>query len=106
MLTIAHRSASGALDRMWEFDPARRAVIVVLPDVAFDVPVCTTERPEQGHYHIIRLTEDAWRVAPAMFSRQGRTWTTKPFHYPDCHVDEFITLTCVPPNVRHELEAL
>lgn len=106
MITVKHRTASGALDRMWEHDPARGCIIVVLPGACLTIPVCTSAAPRHGAYHIVRLSEDCWRIAPAMFVRRGSVWNTTPHAYPDSHVDEFIALTSAPEDVRAELEEL
>lgn len=99
---------------MWEFDPARGTVMLVLHGRGFDVPVCVDSTGHQiaGAFPITRITEEIWRIAPASFRREGDAWLTRSRPYPDSGendnegVCDFIFLTHAPESVRAELEAL
>lgn len=72
MITIRHRSASGRLDMLWEFDPARRVIDAVLrmeggPELAFAIRVCAPDKPIPFAHPILRLDSESWHILPAVF---------------------------------------
>jgi hypothetical protein len=120
-LVVKHRSASGQLDRLWEFDPARRLVMLVIrvaseAPMSLDVDVCSLAHPRLGAHSIVRHDEHTWRIKPERFvelpqsTRDGqRVWSLVPEAYP-IHPrftrGDGILLAAAPSEVNAELEAL
>lgn len=73
MLTLKHRTASGGnLTNMWEYDPARRVLELVIreasgPTMDLTVPVCVSGRPRLGAHIITRVNEETWRILPSHY---------------------------------------
>lgn len=109
MITLKHRSASGSLESMWDYDSARKAVIVVVEGRGFDVPVCLDKDDHRtaGSFVITRLTEYCWRIAPCMCLKHRGHWVTVPWAYPDSNeLAEFLCLTHAPEDISALLGAL
>lgn len=106
MIALKHRRASGTLENLWEVDPQRRLVMCVIGGAGFDVPVAYALRPRVGAYCLTRVSEDVWRISPAVFYLQKKAFITRAYHYPDTHVAEFIALTHAPPKIQRELADL
>lgn len=130
MIPIRHRTASGRLDSMWEFDSERRVVDLVIQlanakPFAFAVKVCSTETPRLWSHPIMRLDLFAWRILPAVWTVDTTTSkvgeppvlvpkscggrTARPFPC-DLHAiigdASHIVLTNAPLNVDQELAEL
>jgi hypothetical protein len=112
MLQVRHRTASGSLSEMWEFDNARRVIDVVLrvasaKPIAFTVPVCAPDRARIGAYPVMRLDGESWRVLPARFVLEHGLLVPH-----DAAIHESfgrgsqIVLTHAPADVDAELESL
>lgn len=72
MLVLRHRSASSRLDALWEFDPARKVIDVVIrlgseKPRAFTLPVCAPDKPRIWAHPILRLDGESWRILPSVF---------------------------------------
>lgn len=72
MVVVRHRTASGRLDALWEFDPARKVVELVLrlaseKPRAFTVAVCFPDRPRIWAHPLMRLDSESWRILPSLF---------------------------------------
>lgn len=111
MLCLKHRTASGSLDELWEYDPARRALDIVCRQgartFAFRVSVCSPERPRLGAHALVRVSEGAWRLLPLAFyvaweGLEPRDRAIQPWLTPG----DQILLTCAPPQIDSELEEL
>lgn len=78
MLTLPHRSASGALDHGWEYDSTERRILCNVRDGAarleFGVWICSTDRLVIGAHPITRMNEECWRVLP---ERVIKTWPNR-----------------------------
>lgn len=74
MLTLRHRSASsGDLTNLWEYDPARHVLEIVIreasgPALDLTVPVCVAGRPRLGAHVVTRVNEETWRILPAHYT--------------------------------------
>ena len=109
MIYIRHRSAAaGANAGIFDFDPARRVLDVVLR-TGFEVEpiwVCTAERPRFGAHVLVRIDATTWRVSSAAFLYPDLRRAPKAHaHHIDLPVCELI-LTHVPPHIARELESL
>ncbi len=112
MIQIRHRSASGRLDEVWEYDSARRCLDVVLrlgsaAPLAFNIPVCAIDKPRLGAYAMTRLDGESWRVLPTRFISYGERLV----HHESTIHSAFdkrtqLVLTNAPYDVDAELEAL
>lgn len=72
MITIQHRSRSGQLDSMWEFDSERGVIDAVVrlgggKSAAFTIKVCAPDKPRVHAHPIMRLDSFAWRILPAVW---------------------------------------
>lgn len=72
MITVRHRTTSGRLDSMWEFDSERGCVEVVIRlasarPAAFTVKVCAPDKPRLWSHPIMRLDAESWRILPALW---------------------------------------
>lgn len=105
MVSIRHRSASGTLDNMWEYDPERRVLIVVVRNRATTIPVASEKNPRRFAYAISRKSETTWQVAPAMYFRKQNDWYAIAIGF-DEGLCDFLFLTHAPADVNQELEAL
>lgn len=104
--TIKHRSASGTLTSLWEYDPQRRVIMVTLRGRSFDIPVCSERNPRHSAYAISRKNETLWQVAPAMYARmRDGSWTSVAVTF-DNGQAEFLHLTHAPDAVSAELGKL
>lgn len=112
MLQIRHRTASGSLTELWEFDPARRALDVVFQlgsaaPIAFTIPVCAPDRARVGAHPVMRLDGESWRVLPAAFRFEHDILVPYdlPIH-PSLGHGMQIILTHAPAEVDAEIAAL
>lgn len=112
MPAVRHRTASGDLSAMWEFDCVRRIIIVVFrqgsaPPLALEIDVCSVDATERkpGAYPIKRLDAESWQVLPAR-------WKLRPTpHFADAPIHESmgtvsLVLTNAPSDVNAELMSL
>ncbi len=107
MITLKHRTASGCLRALWEYDPARRVVIVSSGDFEIDVHVACESNPRQGGYVLSRKSETEWQIAPARFVKHRDTWLADAAPFDGYgRLNEFLMLTHAPPSVASEMEAL
>ncbi len=131
MISLRHRTASGNLDAMWEWDPARGILDLVFRlgsanPRAVTVKVCAIDRPALWCHPLARLDGESWRILPAMFvpansSLPGRPPTLAPRDClgsggglrgaVPCELHEVIAtsmlvLVNAPVDVSSELEAL
>lgn len=72
MVFVRHRSSSGRLEDLWEFDPARGVVMLTFrlgsaPPVSIDVRVSSPERARIGSWYLKRTDESTWEIAPHVF---------------------------------------
>lgn len=72
MLTLRHRTASGRLDELWEFDPARQVVELVFrlgagPVRGFTISVCSPEKTTAFAHALMRRDADTWKILPSLF---------------------------------------
>lgn len=110
ILTLRHRSASGALGAMWEWDPMRQVVDAVLSTgsgrlVGVTFSVCSTTRKRHGAFDMRQIDGNRWRVAPVQHIEDGRSrWSTvrTPIH--DQIGMVFLDLTSAPDDVTLELQ--
>lgn len=118
---VRHRSASGRLDEMWEYDPARRIIELVFrlasehPSTA-SIPVCAPKAARRLAYPIVRIDGETWRIVAARFVESivelrgnsvTRMLVPEPFPiHPRLTCGDHILLCAAPPNVDRELEAL
>lgn len=61
---------------MWEFDPQRRVIDLVLRQgsakpIELTIPVCAIDKPRFGAFAMSRLDSDAWRILPTRFVFEG-----------------------------------
>jgi hypothetical protein len=113
--TVPHRSASGRLDHMWDFDPARRVVDVVLRlgtalPIDMCLPVCSIDRPRFASYALIRENEESWRILPSSFAHISPSVpdlyrVDRAIHMSLGRGDQLM-LTNTPLGISFELEAL
>jgi len=74
MLTLRHRTASsGSLINLWEYDPARHVIEMVIreaagPEQDYTLPVCLAGRPRLGAHVISRVNEETWRILPTHYA--------------------------------------
>lgn len=110
MLTVPHRTASGRLESLWEFDPISKRIYLVVRGHGYTIPVCSERNPRAEAYAIRRIDDVTWRVAPSAYNNNAaRMAKVAPF--PQDRADapelsEFVHLTQTPPNVCLELEDL
>ncbi len=88
MITLRHRSASGRLDALWDWDPERMVLDLVFrlgtaQPRAVTVKVCAVDTPRLWCHPLARLDGESWRILPAMFvpatsSLPGRPPTLAP----------------------------
>ena len=111
MICVRHRLASGVIDQLWEWDPARRVLMLTIrmgnaPPIDVDVPVASGDRPRHGCFVLTRLDETTWRLSPAVFnSYEGPNVTRAASIHRDVP-PEFIYLTHAPDDISEELTAL
>lgn len=72
MITIQHRSRSGRLESMWEFDSERGVIDAVIRlgggrSAGFAIKVCAPDKPRLHAHPIMRLDSFAWRILPAVW---------------------------------------
>lgn len=112
MIVVKHRTASGRLDQLWDFDSARRVLDVVFRlgsahPVAFTLQVCAPDRARIGAHPIMRLDGESWRVLPAVFRMEHGMLVPvdAPIHESLGHGGQLV-LTHAPADVDAELESL
>lgn len=76
MIHVRHRTASGRLDEVWEFDPVRKCMDIVFrlgsaKPVAFTLPICAIDKPRLHAFAISRLDGESWRLLPSRFMFAG-----------------------------------
>jgi hypothetical protein len=117
VLSFRHVTASGDLDRFWEFDPARAVVMLThrVPgaprSTLYDVPVCGERSPRHGHLVMSRLGADQFRIHPSrMYLETGsgcRVWVTE---MSPCHARLPRSTPCdlshAPPPIAAEMAAM
>ncbi len=114
MIEIRHRSCSGRLDdvSMWEFDPSRRVVELVLRQgsaraLELTIPVCVIDRPRLAAFAISRLDGCSWRILPIRFIWEGeRLVYFEVAVHPAIGGRVQLVLTHAPAIVDAEFEAL
>ena len=71
MFTLNHRTVALASDSVWEFDPARRVVDMVIRlesgTICFALRVCAPDRASAFAHPVMRLDGEAWQILPAVF---------------------------------------
>ena len=97
---------------MWEFDPSRRVIDVVLRlgsarPIAFTVAVCAPDRARAGAHPLLRLDGSSWRVLPAIFVASFGVLVPKdaPIH-PTLGNGTQLVLSHAPADVDAELSSL
>jgi hypothetical protein len=114
MLHVRHRSASGRLDALWEFDPGRSCVEVVLRRggamLALTIPVCAIDKPRCGAFPIMRLDSSSWRIMPIRYMWASASGT-RLVHRDECiheslSIGDAIILAQAPEDVDLELSEL
>lgn len=105
MIFIRHRTASGSLDELWEYDPARRVVILrfrlgAADPVDVDVPVASEERLRFGSWQLVRADGDTWEILP----RRYGMGSLRPAPIHAALGTSSIVLCAAPLNVSTELE--
>lgn len=88
LITVRHRTASSARgdSNVWEYDPSRRVVDIVLrlgaaEPIAFAVIVCSPQRPRFAAHPIVRVDGESWRLLPSRFaSIEDECLTTVELH--------------------------
>lgn len=75
MIYVRHRSASGRLDELWEYDPARHVVIATLRQgtaepIDLTIPIASEARARYGAWKLVREGEDNWKVTPHRFGSE------------------------------------
>lgn len=117
VLAFRHVTASGDLDRFWEYDPARQVVMLThrVPGAPssslYDVHVCSERSPRHGHFAMSRLGENHFRIHPSMLALESyagqRLWTSVPM---PCHPRLPRSTPCdlshAPPAIAEELASL
>ncbi len=131
MITLKHRTASGRLDALWEYDDARKCIELVFrlgtaKPRAVTVKVCAIDAPRIWCHPLTRLDGESWRILPAMMipahtSLPGRPPTLAPRDClgsagglrgaVPCELHEvvgsaMVVLTNAPAIISEELEAL
>lgn len=91
---------------MWEYDPRRQVMMVVVNGSAADVPVACSARPRAGAYAVRRLDETTYQIAPSLFVFERGAWTSKATDYPGGLSSEFLVLASAPSVVASELDQL
>lgn len=113
--SVPHRSASGILTHLWDYDPARRCVDIVLRlgsaiPIDMTIHVCSIDRGRIGAYAIIRENDECWRILPSIFVPISAAVPDlyridKPISITLGRGDQ-IMLTNTPAGISLELEAL
>lgn len=112
MIQIRHRTASGRLDEMWEFDSERRVVDLVLRQaaakpIAMTIPVCAIDRPRLAAFAMSRFDSESWRILPTRFIWEGeRLVHFEVAIHPVIGGRVQLVLTHAPPAIDAELEML
>ena len=97
---------------MWEFDPARRVVDLVLKQggarpLELTIPVCAIDRPRLNAFAMSRLDGTSWRILPSRFVWQSeRLVHFEVAIHPAIGGRTQLVLTHAPPGVDAELEML
>lgn len=112
MIEVRHRSASGRLDELWEYDSARRCLEIVLrlgsaEPIAFTLAVCAPDRARIGAHPIMRLDGESFRVLPAVFRLEhGMLVPVDAAIHASLGPGSQLVLTHAPADVDAELQAL
>lgn len=106
MIFVKHRSASGTLDELWEYDPARRVVMLTFRQgaaepVSVDVPVASEPFARFGAWKIVRGDEQTWEILPHRFG----VVSLRPFPIHASLGSASVVLCGAPFNVSVELDA-
>lgn len=71
MHVVRHRLASSTASDVWEFDPCRRVVDIVMrqgnAEIAFRVDICSMLRPRAFAHPVMRVNGEMWRILPRQF---------------------------------------
>jgi hypothetical protein len=106
---LRHRAASAGRAGCWEYDPARRLVMVRLPSrgesLDLDLEVCSQRYPVARRWVIVRRSEDRWTISPTLWPDSPLMVARQSRFHPDLPIGE-IELTCAPPEVQAELATL
>lgn len=107
MLHILHRTASGRLDSLWEYDPARRIVMLTVTlgsaqPVHVDVQVATSREPRRGSWKLTRLDESTWEILPSRFG--DTRLVPSPIH--EALRYSSVVLVATPDDVANEFSLL
>ena len=116
VIFVRHRTASGRLDAAWEFDSARRVIDIVFrlgeaEPIALCVPVCSSKKPRYHAFALTRFDSSSWRLLPIRFVPSNASQPDRLVHdqrslHSVLDRGTQLVLTCAPPNVVTELEAL
>lgn len=114
MIHVRHRSASGRIDAMWEFDGQRRVLDVVIrrgnATMAFTLPVCAVDKPRFGAFGLTRLDASSWRVLPIRYVWADASGTRLVHRSERIHeslsLGDAVILSQAPPDVDAELSEL
>lgn len=113
MLQVRHRlSSGGALWNIWDYDPARRVLDIVLKQgsadpIAFTLAICAPDRARANAHPMLRLDGDSFRVLPAVFRFESEMLVPH-----DCALHKSLSfgdaliLTHAPPDIDAELSEL
>lgn len=109
--TLRHVSASGRLSSFWEYDPARRVMILRVqlgaapPVDVDDIRVCAPLTPRPGAFVLLRTHETSWMLTQACMPWDiDRLARATPFH--SLLPTGSVALIDAPPGVQRELECL
>lgn len=111
LATILHRTASGDLSSLWEYDPRRRVIIATVrmagaAAVDFEVPVCSSDRMRHGAHVISRLDAQTWLLTPACCLDTEGKLVAKASRFASSLPIGFLTLGAAPEQVSTELAEL
>jgi hypothetical protein len=105
LIFVKHRSASGRLEELWEYDPVRKVVMLTFKlgaatPVHLDVPVSSRHESRFGAWAIQRADGETWEIVPYRFG--GSELRAHPIH--EALGGESVVLTNAPPGQALELE--
>lgn len=116
MITLQHRVKARRREAIWEFDPSRKVIDIILTGgKAFDVRVCSLLRPI-FHAFVLATTGRSWKVTSFRFEggfaeeddgSLARVLIPQPAAIVrGLSIDDEILLIDAPAQIRAELVAL
>lgn len=104
MIFAHHITAAAGRGTTWQYDAARRVVILAFEHGTADVAVCSPRAPREGAFEVERVVPGTWRVWPVRYEGARLSLVATVVHA-RIGIDA-VTLLETPDDVARELAQL